>query len=91
MKEKIEDQDLRISMNYGVLLGYALSKGDFCPNFACVANCLHELILKRLSTALMLSYPIAGAAFIFDTGTRGYAIGAVLSQITDGQKKIVAF
>ena len=45
----------------------------------------------RLQTAPILSYPIPDGDFILDTDASGDGIGAVLSQIQDGDEKVLAY
>ncbi|XP_017471893.1 PREDICTED: cytoplasmic dynein 2 heavy chain 1-like [Rhagoletis zephyria] len=49
-----------------------------------------QALKERLCTASMLAYPVPGATFVLDTDDSGYDIGGVLSQVTDGQEKVVA-
>ena len=45
----------------------------------------------RLQIAPILSYPIPNGDFILDTDASGNGIGAVLSQIQDGDEKVLAY
>ena len=46
---------------------------------------------KRLVSAPILGYPLPDAPFILDTDASNHAIGAVLSQIQDGQERVIAY
>lgn len=46
---------------------------------------------QRLTCAPILSYPRTIGLFILDTDTSSYDIGAVLSQIQDGDEAVIAY
>ena len=45
----------------------------------------------RLIAAPILGYPLPDAPFLLDTDASNYAIGAVLSQIQDGEERVIAY
>ena len=50
-----------------------------------------DTLKKLLTTAPILSYPRNEGLFILDTDASGTAIGAVLSQIQDGEEKVLSY
>ena len=50
-----------------------------------------EELKHALVTAPILSYPIPEGQFILDTDASGVAIGAVLSQMQNGEEKVIAY
>ena len=50
-----------------------------------------ERLKEALVSAQVLAYPIRESKFILDTDTSATAIGAVLSQIQDGEEKVIAY
>ena len=46
---------------------------------------------ERLVRAPILGYPLPDAPFILDTDASNHAIGAVLSQVQDGQERVIAY
>ena len=50
-----------------------------------------EELKKRLISSSTLSYPDLDTDFILDTDASDQGIGAVLSQETDGQEKVIAY
>ena len=50
-----------------------------------------EELKKHLTSAPILSYPKDVGRFIVDTDASNFGIGAVLSQIQDGQEKVIAY
>ncbi|CAG2224863.1 Retrovirus-related Pol polyprotein from transposon 297 [Mytilus edulis] len=50
-----------------------------------------EVLKEKLISAPILSYPIGDGEFILDTDASGHAIGAVLSQVQDGEEKVIAY
>ena len=56
-----------------------------CENAFC-------LLKEKLSTSPVLGYPqVDGGEFILDTDASQYGIGAVLSQIQDGQERVIGY
>lgn len=45
----------------------------------------------RLTTAPILSYPTRDGQFILDTDASNVCIGAVMSQIQEGEEKVIAY
>ena len=50
-----------------------------------------EALRKALEEAPMLAYPDPNGKFILDTDCSGFGLGAVLSQIKDGQERVVSY
>ena len=50
-----------------------------------------EQLKQKLMSSEILSYPRPGSKFILDTDASNMAVGAVLSQIQDGQEKVLAY
>lgn len=50
-----------------------------------------QKLKELLSTAPILAYPIPGEKFVLDTDASGHGIGGVLSQVVNGQEKVVAY
>ena len=50
-----------------------------------------ETLKGRLVTAPIMAYPIPGTRYIVDTDSSGYAIGSVLSQIQDGEERVICY
>jgi len=50
-----------------------------------------ELIKSRLTESPILAYPTRDDKFILDTDASAYGIGGVLSQIQNGQEKVIAY
>ena len=50
-----------------------------------------EILKQKLISAPVLSYPSENGQFILDSDASGHAIGAVLSQIQNGEEKVIAF
>ena len=46
---------------------------------------------ERLTTAPILGFPLDETPFILDTDASGLAIGSVLSQLVEGQERVVAY
>ena len=44
-----------------------------------------------MTEAPILGYPTASGTYILDTDASGFGIGAVLSQIHDGQERVLAY
>ncbi len=68
-------------------------------------KCVHELYVrasknlyveesvkvKELCKAPMLAYPDSDVPYVMDTDANNLAIGAVLSQVQDGEEKIIMY
>ena len=50
-----------------------------------------DCLKKSLVNAPILGYPCISGTYILDTDASGYGIGAVLSQIQDGQERVLAY
>ena len=50
-----------------------------------------DTIKEMLCTAPMLTYPVPDASFILDTDASLTGIGAVLSQVINGQEKVLGY
>jgi hypothetical protein len=50
-----------------------------------------EALQQALISAPILSYPQSGGQFVLDTDASNFAIGCVLSQVQDGEEKVVAY
>ncbi len=50
-----------------------------------------ECLRHKLVTAPILSYPQASGLFILDTDASNSGIGSVLSQVQDGEEKVIAY
>ena len=46
---------------------------------------------KRLIQSPILAYPMPTGKFVLDTDASGFGIGAVLSQVQDGEERVVAY
>ena len=62
---------------------------EFCWTEAC-ADAFKEL-KHRLTTAPILAFPDYNLPFILDTDASGTGIGAVLSQVQEGEERVVAY
>ena len=62
---------------------------EFVWNYSC--QWAFEELKERLQTSPILSYPIPDGDFILDTDASGDGIGAVLSQVQDGEEKVLAY
>ena len=62
---------------------------DFVWSESCQA--VFEELKSKLQTAPILSYPIPDQDFILDTDASGDGIGAVLSQVQDGDERVLAY
>jgi hypothetical protein len=49
------------------------------------------ILKQKLLTAPILAYPDPQCEFIVDTDASNYGIGAVLSQVQDGQERVIAY
>lgn len=50
-----------------------------------------QRLKELLCTAPMLAYPVPGKKFILDTDASAQGIGGVLSQVTDGQERVIGY
>lgn len=50
-----------------------------------------DTLVQALTTAPILAYPKEEGPFVIDTDASGAAIGAVLSQVQDGEEKVILF
>jgi hypothetical protein len=50
-----------------------------------------EILKRLLTTAPILAFPEPNGKFVLDTDSSLFAAGAVLSQIQDGQEKVIAY
>jgi hypothetical protein len=50
-----------------------------------------QTLKGALCTAPILAYPQPGQRFIVDTDTNNVGIGGVLSQVQDGQERVIAY
>ena len=50
-----------------------------------------DKLKEVLTTTPVLAYPVTGSAFILDTDASNEGVGAVLSQVQDGQEKVIAY
>ena len=62
---------------------------DFTWNEACQGA--FEELKGSLVSAPILAYPREEGKFILDTDASGFGIGAVLSQVQDGQEKVICY
>ena len=54
-------------------------------------HCINVPLLDCNKSAPVLSYPIPEGNFILDTDASGDGIGGVLSQIQDGEERVLAY
>lgn len=67
-----------------------IKKGeDFIWSEACTAS--FEEVKNILTEAPVMAYPRDEGEYILDTDACDVSIGAVLSQIQDGQEKVIAY
>ena len=50
-----------------------------------------DMLIDRLTTTPILTYPCPGEEFILDTDASNYGIGAVLSQIQGGEERVIGY
>ena len=62
---------------------------DFIWSEACTAS--FEEVKNILTTAPVMAYPRDEGGYILDTDACDVSIGAALSQIQDGQEKVIAY
>jgi hypothetical protein len=71
---------------------YQLTKKDEEFHWEGAQDMAFETLKQVLTEHTVLSYPKLGAGeFVLDTDASGTAIGAVLSQVQDGEEKVLAF
>ena len=54
-------------------------------------NTSFSILKEKLTAAPILSYPTPGDEYILDTDASGFALGAVLSQIQEGEEKVISY
>ena len=50
-----------------------------------------DILKKRLTAAPVLTYPCPGGVFVLDTDASGMGLGAVLSQIQNGEERVLGY
>ena len=50
-----------------------------------------QTLRGRLISAPIMAYPKPGLRYIVDTDSSGYAIGSVLSQVQDGEERVISY
>ena len=55
------------------------------------ADAAFQELKRRLTQAPVLGYPLPDGKFILDTDASNYATGAVLSQVQDGQERVISY
>ena len=50
-----------------------------------------ETLKQKLVSAPVLAYPLPEGDYILDTGASGHSIGAMLSQVQDGEERVIAY
>ena len=55
------------------------------------ADAAFQELKRRLTQAPVLGYPLPDGKFILDTNASNYATGAVLSQVQDGQERVISY
>ena len=50
-----------------------------------------KILKNRLTSAPILAFPTIDDSFVLDTDASGFAMGAVLSQIQDGEERVIAY
>lgn len=68
-----------------------LTKKEIKFNWTEKCQTSFNTLKEKLVTAPVLVYPNENDQFILDTDASGHAIGAVLSQIQDGEEKVIAY
>src|SRR6218665_2165023 len=70
---------------------HALTKKDTRFAWSEECNMAFELLKERLTEAPVLALPNDTGTYVLDTDASGESIGAVLSQIQDGQERVICF
>ena len=50
-----------------------------------------DILKKRLTAAPVLTYPCPGGVFVLDTVASGTGLGAVLSQVQNGEERVLGY
>ena len=50
-----------------------------------------DILKKRLTSAPVLTYPCPGEVFILDTNASSTGLGAVLSQVQNGEERVIGY
>ena len=71
-------------------LNHLLTKGD---PFEWTKDCqlAFDTLKERLTSAPVLTFPCPGGVFILDTDASNTGLGAVLSQMQDGQERVLGY
>lgn len=68
-----------------------LTKKDITFNWTTDCQDAFQKIKELLTGPEIMSFPIMEGEFVLDTDASNYSIGAVLSQVQDGQEKVIAY
>ena len=50
-----------------------------------------EVLKEKLTSSPILAYPVQGLGYSMDTGASNESLGSVLSQVQDGQKRVISY
>ena len=64
---------------------------DYSISWSTDADIAFDELIKALTSAPVLSYPIPGQRFIIDCDASFGSIGAVLSQVQNGQERVISY